>query len=174
MLIHRAYLRLWEKKISPGVRTQRHILGGSYVGAIERGKATVAVLCHTAVQAPAVCGEWRLLPSCRAQASLRGGLPRCRAQAPACAGFSICGAWAQHLQQVDSRAEAQQQWHTGLVAPRPAGSSRTRDGTRVPCLGRRILYPWATREAQQDVFFFFFFLHSGLPMLEKDCLLYSP
>ena len=132
----------------------------------------MAVLCHTAVQAPAVCGKWRLLPSCRAQASLRGGLPRCRAQAPACAGFSICGAWAQHLQQVDSRAEAQQQWHTGLVAPRPAGSSRTRDGTHVPCLGRRILYPWATREAQQGVFFFFFFFaqwtthaRKGLPAL---------
>ena len=133
----------------------------------------MAVLCHHCwASACSVCGEWRLLPSCRAQASLRGGLPRCRAQAPACAGFSICGTWAQNLQQVDSRAEAQQQWHTGLVAPRPAGSSRTRDGTRVPCLGRRILYPWVTRDAQQGVFFFFFaewttHARKGLP-------LYSP
>ena len=131
----------------------------------------MAVLCHHCwASACSVCGEWRLLPSCRAQASLHGGLPRCRAQAPACAGFSICGAWAQNLQQVDSRAEAQQQWHTGLVAPRPAGSSRTRDGTRVPCLGRKILYPWATRDAQQGVFFFFFaewttHARKGLPAL---------
>ena len=32
-------------------------------------------------------------------------------------------------------------WHTGLVAPRHVGSSRTRARTRVPCIGRRILKP---------------------------------
>ena len=37
----------------------------------------------------------------------------------------------------------------GLVAPRHlriVGSSQTRDRTHVPCIGRRILNHWATRE----------------------------
>ena len=38
-------------------------------------------------------------------------------------------------------------WHTGLVAPRHVGSSRTRAQTRVPCAGRRIPNHCATREA---------------------------
>ena len=37
-------------------------------------------------------------------------------------------------------------WRTGLVAPQHVGSSRTRDRTRVPCIGRRILNHCATRE----------------------------
>lgn len=32
-------------------------------------------------------------------------------------------------------------WPTGLVVPRHVGSSRTSDGARVPCAGRRILHP---------------------------------
>ena len=32
-------------------------------------------------------------------------------------------------------------WCAGLVAPPHAGSSPTRDQTRVSCIGRRILYP---------------------------------
>ena len=51
-----------------------------------------------------------------------------------CVGFSSCGTWAQQL------------WRTGLVAPRHVGYSRTRDWTRVPCIGRRILNHCATRE----------------------------
>ena len=51
------------------------------------------------------------------------------------AGISSCGMWAQEL------------WHTGLVAPWHAGSSRTRARTRVPYIGRWILNHWATREA---------------------------
>ena len=35
--------------------------------------------------------------------------------------------------------------HTGLIAPRPAGSSHTRDPTRVPCVGRWILNHQRTR-----------------------------
>ena len=70
------------------------------------------------------------------------------------ADFSSCGAWAQWL------------WPTGLVAPQHVGSSWTRDRTHVPCIGRRILIHWATREAQSPWFylqshflsgFFFFF-----------------
>ena len=36
----------------------------------------------------------------------------------------------------------------GFVAPRHVGSSRTRDRTSVPCIGRRILNHCATRKAQ--------------------------
>ena len=35
----------------------------------------------------------------------------------------------------------------GLVAPRHVGSSQTRAGTRVPCIGRQTLNHCATREA---------------------------
>ena len=44
-----------------------------------------------------------------------------------CPGFSSCGIW--------------------VVAPRHVGSSGTRDRTHVPCIGRQILYLWATRKA---------------------------
>ena len=50
------------------------------------------------------------------------------------AGFSSCSTWAQQL------------WHVGLVVLRHVGSSQTRDGTCVPCTGRRILNHCATRE----------------------------
>ena len=63
-------------------------------------------------------------------------------------GFSSCGTRAQQLWLAGSRAQAQQLWHTGLVAPRHVGSSRTRAQTRVPCTGRRILNLCATREFQ--------------------------
>ena len=62
-------------------------------------------------------------------------------------GFSSCGTRAQQLWLVGSRAQPQQLWCTGLVAPRHVGSSRTRAQTRVPCIGRRILNHCTTREA---------------------------
>ena len=37
----------------------------------------------------------------------------------------------------------------GLVVPQHVGSSQTGDWTCVPCIGRQILYHWATREALQ-------------------------
>ena len=40
----------------------------------------------------------------------------------------------------------QQLWHTGLDVPHHVESSRTRDRTCVPCIGRWILYHWTTRE----------------------------
>ena len=52
-----------------------------------------------------------------------------------------------------SRAQAQQLWRTGLVAPRHVGSSRTRARTHVPCIGRRILNHCATRKAHMLPFF---------------------
>ena len=55
-------------------------------------------------------------------------------------GLSCCGAQAPD-------AQAQQLWLTGLVAPRHVGSSQTRARTCVPCIGRQIPNPCATREA---------------------------
>ena len=39
----------------------------------------------------------------------------------------------------------------GLVAPKHVGSSRTWDQTRVSCIGRHVLYHWATREAWDHI-----------------------
>ena len=61
-------------------------------------------------------------------------------------GFSSCGTWVQQLWLTGSRAQAQQLWCTGFVAPRHVGSSQTRDQTHVPCTGRQILNHCATRE----------------------------
>ena len=76
------------------------------------------------------------------------------------AGFSSCGARAQQLWLAGSRAQAQELWCTGLVAPQHAGSSQTRDGTCVPCIGRWILNHGPTREA-----LFCSFLIKGMPWL---------
>ena len=46
-----------------------------------------------------------------------------------------------------------QLWLAGLVALQHVGSSRTRDQTRVPCIGRRILNHCATREVPEPLFF---------------------
>ena len=51
------------------------------------------------------------------------------------AGFSICNFQAQKLRLMD------------LAGLRHVGSSGTRDQIRVSCIGRQILYHWATREA---------------------------
>ena len=69
-----------------------------------------------------------------------------------CAGFSLW--WLLLLRSTGSRrvgfsscgTQAQQLRHTGLVAPRHVGSSRTRARTHVPCIGRRILNHCAIRE----------------------------
>ena len=50
-------------------------------------------------------------------------------------GFRSWSMWAQKL------------WYTGLADPCHVGSSWTRNQTHVPCLGRWILYHWATRDA---------------------------
>ena len=41
----------------------------------------------------------------------------------------------------------QQSWCTGLITLRHVGSPQTRDRTRAPCVGRRILNHWTTRES---------------------------
>ena len=62
------------------------------------------------------------------------------------ASFSSCGTQAWQLWLVGPRAQAQQSWRTGLVAPWHMGSSRTRAQTHAPCIGRQILNHCATRE----------------------------
>ena len=59
---------------------------------------------------------------------------------------SVVVAWDPQLWLAGSREQAQQLWHTGLVAPRHVGSSRTRDRTCDPSIGRRILNHCTTRE----------------------------
>ena len=59
------------------------------------------------------------------------------------------GLQAHRLQQLwlaGSRAQAQQLWCAGLVAPRHVGSSRIRARTHVPYIGRRIPNHCTTRE----------------------------
>ena len=48
-------------------------------------------------------------------------------------------------------AEAQELWHMGLVAPQHVGSSRTKNRTHVFCIGRQILYHWATRKTKKVI-----------------------
>ena len=57
----------------------------------------------------------------------QGLLSSCDEQASPFSGFSCC------------RAQAQELWCTG--------SSQSKDGTPVPCIGRRILNHWTAREA---------------------------
>ena len=57
-----------------------------------------------------------------------------------CMGFSSCDMQAQQLWLTGSRAQAQQLWHRGLVALWHVGSSKTRAPTRVPYIGRQILF----------------------------------
>ena len=54
-------------------------------------------------------------------------------------GFSSCG------------AQAQQLWHKGLVTPQHVGSSRARDQTHVPCVGKWILNHCTTREVPTQI-----------------------
>ena len=86
-------------------------------------------------------------PRCGAWASHCGGLRRCGVRALESVDFSSCGAWAQQLWLMGSRAQAQQLWCMGPVAPWHVGSSRTRDWTRVPRTGRWIPNHCTTREA---------------------------
>ena len=42
----------------------------------------------------------------------------------------------------------------GLVAPQHVESSQTRNPTHIPCMGRRILNHWTTREVPSSNFLF--------------------
>ena len=79
------------------------------------------------------CAEWGLLFVVVHVFSLQW-LLLLQSMGSRCVGFIRCGTQAQYL------------WRTGLVAPQHVGSSRTRNRTRVPCIGRRVLNHCATRE----------------------------
>ena len=93
------------------------------------------------------CSRQGLLVSCGAWASHCGDVSRCRVWALWPAGFSGCSTDAQYLPFPGSRAQAQDLWGTGLVALQLVGASRPRDQTCVSCIGKWVLYHWATREA---------------------------
>ena len=92
---------------------------------------------HCCAQAFSSCGEWGLLFTV-----VRGLLI---AVASLVAEHGLQARRLQQLWLTGSRAQAQQLWRTGLVAPRHVGSSRTRARTCVPCIGRRILNHCTTR-----------------------------
>ena len=64
------------------------------------------------------------------------------------------GSWAQWLRFLDSKVQAQWLWPTGLVAPPHVGSSWTRDGTHVSCIGRQVLH----HQGSPALFFFCLFV----------------
>ena len=88
------------------------------------------------------CGVW---------ASHCSGFSLLRSKGSQRVGFTICGTRAPQLQLAGSRAQGQQLWRTGLVAPRHVGSSPTRAQTRVPCIGRRILYHWPPGKSPMNI-----------------------
>ena len=59
-------------------------------------------------------------------------------------GFCVCR--LQRLWCTGSVVAAHRLESMGSAAPKCVGSSQTRNQTHVPCIGRRILYRWATRE----------------------------
>ena len=75
----------------------------------------------------------------------RGLLSSCSVRASHGDGFSSCGAWV-----LEHRLNS-----CGLVAPRHVESSQIRNRSHVSCIGRWILYHWATREAPILHFSFF-------------------
>ena len=90
--------------------------------------------------------------SCGAQPSLCGGFSCCGAQAlgtwasvDAAQGLISC--WFSSRRLMDSRTQTQWLWCTGFSCPRHVGSSQTRDQTSFPCIAKRILNHWTSREA---------------------------
>ena len=109
---------------------------------------------HCFIQAFSSCRKQGLPSWCGTLASRCSDSSCCRAQVLGRSAFSSCDVWAQWLQLPGSRdglrswgAQAQELGFTGSVAPRHVGSFQTREQTHVSCIGRQILYRWATREA---------------------------
>ena len=96
-----------------------------------------------------VCLHWVFVAARAFSSHGERGLLLVRSSGSRCADFSSCGTRAQQLWLAGSRAQAQQLWCTGLVAPWHVGSSQTRARTCVPCVDRRILNHCATREVRE-------------------------
>ena len=82
------------------------------------------------------------------------GFSCCTAQALGHVGFSRCGSWA-----LEHRLNSC--GTLGLAAPQDMKSSQLRIGTCISCIGRWILYRWATREA--PAFSFWDYLRLWVP-----------
>jgi len=83
------------------------------------------------------CGERELLSFCDAQASH-------------CDAFSCCGAQLQALGLSSCGMQASVVAHS-FSCPWHVESSKIRDGTTVPCIGRWILNNWATGKVHKHV-----------------------
>jgi len=93
-----------------------------------------------------------LVASCRLSLIVVSvGYSSCSALVSHCSGFFF---WAQVLEHESS----QQLWCKGSVASSHVESSRTRDQTCVPCIGKQILNHWTTRKVQNGHFFKSYFL----------------
>ena len=98
-----------------------------------------------------------------------------------CVGFSL--RWLLLLWSMGSRCtgfscccgQAQQLWHTGLVALQHVGSSWTRARTHVPCIGRRILNHCATGETPlffTNDYFISSFVHFSSVSMQSDYFIF--
>ena len=105
---------------------------------------------HCCTRAFSSCSEWGLL-----FVAVRGLLI---AVASLVVEHGLQELGLQQLWLRSSRVQAQQLWHTGLVAPWLVGSSQTRARTYVPCIGRRILNHCATREVPQVLYLSLFYI----------------
>ena len=93
------------------------------------------------------------------QAPHRGGFSCCRARGLRHWGFSSIFAAP------GSRVRVQQLWLMGSAVPQHMGSSPTRGGTRVSCIGKQILIYCATNVCQESLD-----LHSSLVCLLQNNL----
>ena len=78
----------------------------------------------------------------------------------------VGGMWAQWLQ------------HMGLIASQHVGSSPTKDWTHLSCIGRQILYHWATKENHLSFFFkkniyLFYLAMPGSLIFTVTCRIFS-
>ena len=111
------------------------------------GCAGSSLLCSL----PSRYGEWGLLSTCGGRASHCGGFSR---GALALWGASVLVAC--RLRRCGSQA-LEHRCHSCVpswVALQHVGSSQTKDQMLISCMGRQILYHWATREAQNCAFRF--------------------
>ena len=92
------------------------------------------------------CSRWRVLSSCNVQASQIGSFS-CAAQALGHTGFSSCGRGLSSYSSWALERRLNSFGTGGLVALWHVRFSWIRDKTHVSCIGRWILYHWATWEA---------------------------
>ena len=75
---------------------------------------------------------------------------------------------------MSSRALRLHSWqHTGFVTLKHMKSSRTGNGTSVPCIGRQIPNHWTPREIQDFVLIIFLQHKHGLSFLAAEILMFG-